>query len=74
MRASRCPTKLYANVIILIEGKKKSLAIFEECLKTVLGQFDHETIDTADIVQKLFTMKEILLLRYKLSKISIPKF
>ena len=59
MRASRCPTKLYANVIVLIEGQKKSLTIFEECLKTLLGQFDHETIDTADIVQKLLLSENL---------------
>ena len=59
MRASRCPTKLYANVIVLIEGQTKSLTIFEECLKTVLGQFDHETIDTADIVQKLLFLENL---------------
>ena len=50
---------LIENPVVLIEGQTKSLTIFEECLKTVLGQFDHETIDTADIVQKLLFLENL---------------
>lgn len=40
-------------MVFLNKGQKKSLAIFEDCLKSVLGEFNHETIDIADVVQKL---------------------
>ena len=53
MRASSCPTKLYANVVLLIEDEKNLSRFLKIAWKTVPGQFDHETIDTADVVQKL---------------------
>ena len=40
-------------MVFLNKGQKKSLTIFEDCLKSVPGEFNHETIDTADVVQKL---------------------
>lgn len=40
-------------MVFLNKGQKKSLAIFEDCLKSVPGEFNHETIDIADVVQKL---------------------
>ena len=43
MRASNCPTKLYVNVNVEIDDKKKTLTIFDEVLKATLGDFDHQS-------------------------------
>lgn len=71
-----------AIMVLLNEGQKNTLTIFEDCSNTLPGQFGHETINTIDLVQKLLfqgtwtllQMHEILLLSYRLSKTSIRKF
>ena len=59
MRASNCSTKLYVNVNVEIDDKKKTLTIFDDVLKATLGQFDHESVETENIVEQLLLQENI---------------
>ena len=59
MRAYNCPTKLYVNVNVEIDDKKKTLTIFNDVLKATLGHFDHESLETENIVEQLLLQQNI---------------
>ena len=45
MKWENCPQKLCTNVIISINDDKKTLTIFEDCMKELLGDFDQAQVD-----------------------------
>ena len=59
MRASNCPTKLYVNVNVEIDDKRKTLTIFVDVLKATLGHFDHESLETENIAEQLLLQENI---------------
>ena len=59
MRASNCPMKLYVNVNVEIEDKRKTLTIFVDVLKATLGHFDHESLETENIAEQLLLQENI---------------
>ena len=59
MRASNCPTKLYVNMNVEINDKKKTLTIFDDVLKATLGHFDRESVETENIVEHLLLQENI---------------
>jgi len=59
MRASNCPTKVYVNVNVKRDDKKKTLTIFDDVLKATLDQFDHESVETGNIVEQLLLQENI---------------
>ena len=55
-----CPLRLCVTVTILVEDDlKKSLTMFEDCLKVVLGEFDVSTIATTDVGRSLLRLSNI---------------
>ena len=59
MRASNCPTKLYVNVNVEIDDKRKTLTMFDDVLKATLGHFDNESLETENIVEELLLQENI---------------
>ena len=59
MRASNCPTKLYINVNVQIDDKRKTLTIFDDVLKATLGHFYHKSLETENIVEQLLLQENI---------------
>ena len=59
MRASNCPTKLYVNMNVEIDDKRKTLTIFDDVLKASLGHLNHESLETENIVEQLLLQESI---------------
>ena len=56
MRKANCSPKLCANVVIVIHDERKCLTIFEDCITELVGDFDHASVDTDDVGDKLMNL------------------
>ena len=61
MKWENCPQKLCTNVIISINDDKKTLTIFENCMKELLGDFDQAQVDVNLIGDQLLDLNNIKL-------------
>ena len=61
MKWENCPQKLCTNVIISINDDKKTLTIFEDCMKELLGDFDQAQVDVNLIGDQLLDLNNIKL-------------
>lgn len=59
MRTSNCITKLFVNIIAEVGDQKKTLTMFDDTLKSALGEFDIRSIDTEQIEEKLLFLQNI---------------
>ena len=56
---SHCPLRLCATVVILVDDQKKSLTMFEDSLKELLGEFDASDINTTEVAKNLLLLEDI---------------
>jgi len=61
MKWEDCPQKLCTNVIISINDHKKTLTIFEDCMKELLGEYDQAQVDVNLIGDQLLDLNNIKL-------------
>ena len=53
LRASSCPTKLSASIVVKNESTKLYLSVRDHVLQQLLGPYDPDDKDTNDIEEKL---------------------
>ena len=59
LRASSCPTKLSASIVVKNESAKLYLSVRDHVLQQLLGPYDPDVIDTTDIEEKLLFLEKI---------------
>jgi len=59
LRASRCPTKLSASIVVKDESSKLYLSVRDHVLQQLLGPYDPDDIDTNDVEEKLLFLENI---------------
>ena len=59
MRASLCPTKVSASVVVRIENSDRYLFITNEVLHQLLGLYDLDTVETNDLTEKLLLLDDV---------------
>jgi len=59
MRRVNCSSQLCAHVIVVIDDEKVCLTIFEDCIKALVGEFDHGSVDTDEVGDKLMNCNNL---------------